>query len=374
MGCTLREEMAELTPRWSKRGYDLDFGAGIALGYATCGEVGFEGRSDYAAIGAVMNLASRLADEATGGQILIAQRLYAEVEKDVEVEPGGQYTLKGFQRPVVAFNVVAVRENLQSCLRSRPSLNSQTRCTQSVSAHCSRGRHAAPGPTIPKRPRRHWSSLSICPEEMSVCRGIVVFLTTDGLDRARTSRATARTCWGSYEPAVVVDSGACSNLDGTKRSTLEPSTTGRASPSNGFACESGRSGVGCTRSQTPPWLPPGRRAECRHSGPAVCEGTNAGSRRTRRRRSGTRHADPCVLDTGGLVYARPQRRSSLSAGRLRRLPVSRRGVRSAGLIVHECDATARTAPNTTTGVLDCEHPRRGNPGTTSGSASPQPSV
>jgi DNA-binding response OmpR family regulator len=111
MGCAMREEMAELTPRWSKRGYDLDFGAGIALGYATCGEVGFEGRSDYAAIGAVTNLASRLADEATGGQILIAQRLYAEVENDVDVEPAGEFVLKGFQRPVVAFNVVAVRES-----------------------------------------------------------------------------------------------------------------------------------------------------------------------------------------------------------------------------------------------------------------------
>jgi adenylate cyclase len=110
LGSALREEMAELTPRWRKRGYDLDFGAGIALGYATCGEVGFEGRSDYAAIGAVTNLASRLADEATAGQILIEQRLYAEVEDDIEVESVGEVTLKGFQRPIAAFNVVAVRE------------------------------------------------------------------------------------------------------------------------------------------------------------------------------------------------------------------------------------------------------------------------
>jgi adenylate cyclase len=110
LGCALREEMAELTPRWQKRGYDLDVAAGIALGYATCGEVGFEGRSDYAAIGAVTNLASRLADEATAGQILISQRLYAEIEDEVEVEPVGEFTLKGFQRPVTAFNVVAVRE------------------------------------------------------------------------------------------------------------------------------------------------------------------------------------------------------------------------------------------------------------------------
>jgi DNA-binding response OmpR family regulator len=110
LGCALREEMTELTPIWAKRGHDLDFGAGIALGYATCGEVGFEGRSDYAAIGGVTNLASRLADEASGGQILIAQRLYAEVENEVEVVSTGEFVLKGFQRPVTAFNVVAVRE------------------------------------------------------------------------------------------------------------------------------------------------------------------------------------------------------------------------------------------------------------------------
>jgi adenylate cyclase len=113
LACTLREEMAELTPQWQKRGYDLGCGAGIAFGYATCGEVGFEGRSDYAAIGAVTNLASRLADEAAANQILITQRLYAEVENAVEVEPVGEFTLKGFQRPVVAYNVLAIREPAQ---------------------------------------------------------------------------------------------------------------------------------------------------------------------------------------------------------------------------------------------------------------------
>jgi adenylate cyclase len=121
LGCALREEMAELTPRWQKRGYDLDLGAGIALGYATCGEVGFEGRSDYAAIGAVTNLASRLADEATAGQILISQRLYAEVEDAVEVKPVGEFTLKGFQRPVAAFNVIAIREPAKKVASTLPS-------------------------------------------------------------------------------------------------------------------------------------------------------------------------------------------------------------------------------------------------------------
>jgi adenylate cyclase len=102
--------MAVLTSRWQMRGHDLGFGAGITLGYATCGEIGFEGRSDYAAIGAVTNLASRLADEAAAGQVLIDRRLYAEVTADVEVEPVGEFELKGFRRPVAAFDVLAVRD------------------------------------------------------------------------------------------------------------------------------------------------------------------------------------------------------------------------------------------------------------------------
>jgi len=111
LGCALRGELAGLTQLRRRRGYDLDsrIGIGIALGRATCGEVGFEGRSDYTAIGAVTNLASRLADEASGRQILISPRLYAELGDAVEAESAGEFTIKGFQRPVAAFNVLAVR-------------------------------------------------------------------------------------------------------------------------------------------------------------------------------------------------------------------------------------------------------------------------
>ena len=110
LACALRDATGELALQWRKRGHDLGLGVGIALGYATCGVVGFEARSDYAAIGVVTNLASRLADAAAAGQILIAQRLYAEVEKEVEVEPVQELVLKGFQRPVAAFNVIALRD------------------------------------------------------------------------------------------------------------------------------------------------------------------------------------------------------------------------------------------------------------------------
>ena len=101
--------MAALQPVWAKRGHEPDVGIGIALGYATGGEVGFDGRSDYAAIGAVTNLAARLEDEASGGQVLIAQGLFAEVEQDVDVVPVGEFALKGLRPPVTTFDVVAVR-------------------------------------------------------------------------------------------------------------------------------------------------------------------------------------------------------------------------------------------------------------------------
>jgi class 3 adenylate cyclase len=110
MAVTMRERIATLTEAWRKRGFDLDFGVGIAQGYATIGAVGFEGRLDYGAIGTVTNLASRLCGEAKPGQILLSQRVASGVEDMAEAETIGELTLKGFQRPVKAFNVVRLKE------------------------------------------------------------------------------------------------------------------------------------------------------------------------------------------------------------------------------------------------------------------------
>ena len=101
-----RERVRALSVGWRKRGYDLDFGVGIAQGYATIGAIGFEGRWDYGAIGTVTNLAARLCGEAKPGQILISRRVIGTVGDLVEIEPAGELPLKGFSRPVTAFNVV----------------------------------------------------------------------------------------------------------------------------------------------------------------------------------------------------------------------------------------------------------------------------
>lgn len=109
MTVAMRQQMSELIEKWRKRGHHLGFGVGIAQGYATLGMIGFEGRVDYGAIGPVTNLAARLCDQARGGQILISQRVYAEVEELVETELAGELSLKGFHKPVPTFNVVELK-------------------------------------------------------------------------------------------------------------------------------------------------------------------------------------------------------------------------------------------------------------------------
>ena len=106
MAIGMRERVGELEVEWRKHGFRLEFGVGIALGYATLGKIGFEGRFDYGAIGTVTNLAARLCDAARGGQILVSQRVFAAVEGRVEAEPVGELGLKGFLKPTPAFNVV----------------------------------------------------------------------------------------------------------------------------------------------------------------------------------------------------------------------------------------------------------------------------
>ena len=104
-----QEQLGQLAGVWRKRGIELGLGIGIEAGYATIGRIGFEGRYDYGILGPVANLASRLSVKAAAGQILIGQRLFAAVEGTVETAPAGDLELKGFARPVAAYEVRGLR-------------------------------------------------------------------------------------------------------------------------------------------------------------------------------------------------------------------------------------------------------------------------
>lgn len=109
MAVEMRDAVGKLTQKWRSRGHSLGFGIGIAVGYATLGQIGFDRRLEYAAVGSVTNLASRLCDEAKAGQIVVSQRAYGMVEGDVEAAPIADLNLKGFARPVAAVEILAWR-------------------------------------------------------------------------------------------------------------------------------------------------------------------------------------------------------------------------------------------------------------------------
>src|SRR5688572_15133497 len=121
MALAMRERVVELSDGWRKRGHELDFAVGIAQGYATLGKIGFEGRFDYAAVGTVTNLASRLCAQAEAGQILVTQRVRVAAESLFETEPVGELSLKGLLRPVPAFNILGFRERAAADDRAEPA-------------------------------------------------------------------------------------------------------------------------------------------------------------------------------------------------------------------------------------------------------------
>jgi GAF domain-containing protein len=100
-----QQRFEELASSWRKRGHELGLGIGIAAGYATLGRIGFEGRYDYGVLGSVVNLASRLSSAAEPGQTLISQRVHAAVEGSFDAHQVGELELKGFGRPIPAFEV-----------------------------------------------------------------------------------------------------------------------------------------------------------------------------------------------------------------------------------------------------------------------------
>ena len=108
MAMAMREAAGTLIADWRERGRDLGFGAGIAQGYATLGQIGFSERSGYTAIGTVCNVAARLCAEAKDGQILLSQRVNVALKGSVATEQVGPLALKGLTQPVVVYNVPLV--------------------------------------------------------------------------------------------------------------------------------------------------------------------------------------------------------------------------------------------------------------------------
>jgi len=109
LAVAMRDAVAALARSWRRHDYELGFGIGIAQGFATLGQIGFEGRFDYSAIGTVINTAARLCEAANDGQILVTSRFAASVAEAADVREIGPLPLKGFRRPLAVCNVEALK-------------------------------------------------------------------------------------------------------------------------------------------------------------------------------------------------------------------------------------------------------------------------
>jgi class 3 adenylate cyclase/ActR/RegA family two-component response regulator len=101
----MREAVSRMARSWALRGHEIGFGVGIAQGFATLGQIGFEGRFEYSPIGTVINVAFRLCAEAKDGQILVTQRVAAAIGGLAELESLGNLAFKGLSRPIAVLNI-----------------------------------------------------------------------------------------------------------------------------------------------------------------------------------------------------------------------------------------------------------------------------
>lgn len=125
MSVEMRDAIGLLTEKWRNRGHNLGFGIGIALGYATLGQIGVEQRLEYAAIGSVTNLASRLCDEAKANQIVVSRRVYGMVEQWVEGHAIDDLNLKGFNHPILAAEIISWREEVDNVVDAASAVRRQ---------------------------------------------------------------------------------------------------------------------------------------------------------------------------------------------------------------------------------------------------------
>jgi adenylate cyclase len=108
-----RNSLLELKQLWDERHYDIDFGMGLAEGFATIGRIGFEGFSQYSVIGSVSNIASRLSSVADKGQILISHRFLSRLNHQTcQATLLKTVELKGIEKPVRLYAVISPAETL----------------------------------------------------------------------------------------------------------------------------------------------------------------------------------------------------------------------------------------------------------------------
>ena len=106
MASDMQKSVQRLLVKWCALGHRLGFGVGLAMGPATVGRIGSEGRLEYTAIGNVVNLASRLCSSAEDSEILIDRVAANAVGLRIPLVELDARPLKGYDQHVPVFAAI----------------------------------------------------------------------------------------------------------------------------------------------------------------------------------------------------------------------------------------------------------------------------
>jgi class 3 adenylate cyclase len=98
----LRGSVSALARRWGIEGHRLGVGLGVASGMVTVGVINSVSRLEYTAVGAAVNLASRLCERAVDGEIL-ADEHTIRLAAATDFKPREPVELQGFAVPMALF-------------------------------------------------------------------------------------------------------------------------------------------------------------------------------------------------------------------------------------------------------------------------------
>jgi adenylate cyclase len=105
----MQQTLADLNREFVADGLPpLEMGIGINTGPVVVGNLGSEARTKYGIVGAVVNVASRIESNTVGGQVLVGEATYAQINAQTTALPPMTVMMKGLKRPLVCYPVTAI--------------------------------------------------------------------------------------------------------------------------------------------------------------------------------------------------------------------------------------------------------------------------
>jgi adenylate cyclase len=136
MAVAMQRRMADLQALWREKGYDRPFRmrAGVNTGYCNVGNFGSDVRMDYTIIGAEVNLAARLEQNAAADGVLLSYETWALVQDEFQAEEIAPVKAKGIGKEIRCFALQRIHDGTDAqrsfVVKERPGLRATLNLAQ----------------------------------------------------------------------------------------------------------------------------------------------------------------------------------------------------------------------------------------------------